>query len=50
VRFLYAVTLGRETLDLMASIPHMKRATGRANDPHLDRCGLFTRFSFFGVH
>jgi len=27
VRFLYAVTLGRETLDLMASIPHMKRAT-----------------------
>src|SRR5260370_4291155 len=30
VRFLYAVTLGRETLDLMASIPHMKRATRRA--------------------
>ena len=30
VRFLYAVTLGRETLDLMASVPHMKRATGRA--------------------
>ena len=27
VRFLYAVTLGRETLDLMASVPHMKRAT-----------------------
>jgi len=25
VRFLYAVTLGRETLDLMASVPHMKR-------------------------
>jgi site-specific recombinase XerD len=30
VRFLYAVTLGRETLELMASIPHMKRATRRA--------------------
>src|SRR5260370_29825637 len=30
VRFLYAVTLGRETLDLMASIPHMKRPTRRA--------------------
>jgi site-specific recombinase XerC len=30
VRFLYAVTLGRETLDLMASVPHMKRATRRA--------------------
>ena len=30
VRFLYAVTLGRETLDLMASVPHMKRATLRA--------------------
>src|SRR5246500_1213925 len=30
VRFLYAVTLGRETLDLMASVPHMKRATPRA--------------------
>ena len=27
MRFLYAVTLGRETLDLMASVPHMKRAT-----------------------
>jgi integrase-like protein len=27
VRFLYAVTLGRETLDLVASVPHMKRAT-----------------------
>jgi len=27
VRFLYAVTLGRETVDLMASVPHMKRAT-----------------------
>src|SRR5258707_564164 len=30
VRFLYAVTLGRETLELMASVPHMKRATARA--------------------
>jgi len=30
VRFLYAVTLGRETVDLMASVPHMKRATPRA--------------------
>jgi integrase/recombinase XerD len=30
VRFLYAVTLGRQTLDLMASVPHMKRATRRA--------------------
>jgi integrase/recombinase XerD len=30
VRFLYAVTLGRETVDLMASVPHMKRATRRA--------------------
>ena len=30
MRFLYAVTLGRETLDLMASVPHMKRATRRA--------------------
>ena len=30
VRFFYAVTLGRETLDLMASVPHMKRATRRA--------------------
>src|SRR5580700_10738692 len=30
VRFLYGVTLGRETLDLMASVPHMKRATPRA--------------------
>jgi len=29
VRFLYAVTLGRETLDLMASVPHMKRSTRR---------------------
>ena len=27
VRFLYAVTLGRETVDLMASVPHMKRST-----------------------
>jgi hypothetical protein len=24
------VTLGRETVDLMASVPHMKRATRRA--------------------
>src|SRR6266436_1728121 len=30
VRFLYAVTLGRETVDLMASVPNMKRATRRA--------------------
>ena len=30
MRFLYGVTLGRETLDLMASVPHMKRATRRA--------------------
>ena len=30
MRFLYAVTLGRDTLDLMASVPHMKRATRRA--------------------
>jgi integrase/recombinase XerD len=30
VRFLYAVKLGRETVDLMASVPHMKRATRRA--------------------
>src|SRR5438132_7707131 len=30
VRFLYAVTLGRETLDLMASVSDMKRATRRA--------------------
>jgi site-specific recombinase XerD len=30
VRFLYAITLGRETVDLMASVPHMKRATRRA--------------------
>ena len=30
VRFLYGVTLGRETLDLMASVPHMKRVTRRA--------------------
>ncbi len=30
VLFLYAVTLGRERVDLMASVPHMKRATGRA--------------------
>src|SRR5438093_1360515 len=31
VRFLYAVKLGRETLDLMASVSDMKRATGRAD-------------------
>src|ERR1700741_4884034 len=31
VRFLYAVTLGRETLDLMASVSDMKRATRRAD-------------------
>src|SRR5262245_2596344 len=31
VRFLYAVTLGRETLELMASVSDMKRATGRAD-------------------
>jgi hypothetical protein len=30
VRFFYAFTLGRETVDLMASVPHMKRATRRA--------------------
>src|SRR5258708_29101329 len=30
VRFLYAVTRGRETVDLMASVPHMKRYTRRA--------------------
>ena len=30
VRFLYAVTLGRERVDLMASVPHMKRSTRRA--------------------
>src|SRR6266478_7135845 len=30
VRFLYAVTLGRETLDLMASVSDLKRATPRA--------------------
>src|SRR5262245_1754069 len=30
VRFLYAVTLGREPLDWMASVSDMKRATGRA--------------------
>jgi len=30
VRFLYAVTFGRETVDLTASVPHMKRATRRA--------------------
>ena len=31
VRFLYAVTLGREMLDLMASVWDMKRATARAD-------------------
>src|ERR1700741_609835 len=31
VRFLYAVTLGRETLNLMASVSDMKRATARAD-------------------
>src|SRR5258705_9048202 len=31
VRFLYAVTLGRETLELMASVSDMKRATARAD-------------------
>ena len=31
VRFLYGVTLGRETLDLMGSVSDMKRATGRAD-------------------
>src|SRR5258707_4376275 len=30
-RFLYAATLGRETLDLMASVSDMKRATARAD-------------------
>src|SRR6201987_1247849 len=30
VRLLYAVTLGRETLELMASGPHLKRPTRRA--------------------
>src|SRR5438132_151979 len=30
LRLLYAVTLGRKTLDLMASISHMKPATRRA--------------------
>ena len=30
VRFLYGVTLGRETVDFMASVPHMKRTTRRA--------------------
>jgi len=29
-RCLYAVTLGRETVALMASVPHMKRAAWRA--------------------
>src|SRR5271166_4586651 len=31
VRFLYAVTLGRETVELMASVPHMKRSIHRAD-------------------
>jgi hypothetical protein len=31
VRFLYGVTLGRETLELMASVSDMKRATGERN-------------------
>jgi integrase/recombinase XerD len=30
VRFLYAVTLGRERIDLVTSVPHMKRAIGPA--------------------
>src|SRR5258708_26880601 len=30
VRFLYAVTLGRERIDLMTSVPQMKRAIGPA--------------------
>jgi integrase/recombinase XerD len=30
VRFLSGVTLGRNTADLMASVPHMKRVTRRA--------------------
>ena len=30
VRFLYAVTLGRERVDLVASVPQMKRAIGPA--------------------
>src|SRR4029077_5305147 len=30
VRFLYAVTLGRERIDLVTSVPHMKRALGPA--------------------
>src|SRR5271170_3152678 len=37
VRFFYAVTLGRETLDLMASVPHMKRATRRAESTRAAR-------------
>src|SRR6266853_3981025 len=36
VRFLYAVTLGRETLDLMASVSDMKRATGRGQRSRSD--------------
>ena len=39
VRFLYAVTLGRDPLDLMASVSDMKRATGRA-DPQRGRSDL----------
>jgi integrase/recombinase XerD len=30
VRFLYGVTLGRDTVELMASVPHTKCATRRA--------------------
>ena len=40
VRFLYAVTLGRETLDLMASVSDMKRATGRADSDACKPCSL----------
>src|SRR5690349_24388423 len=32
VRFLYAVTLDRETPDLIALVPHMKRATSHDED------------------
>ena len=32
VRFLYAVTLGRERIDLVTSVPQMKRAIGPADD------------------
>jgi integrase/recombinase XerD len=30
VRFFYGVTLGRDTVELMASVPHMKCVTRRA--------------------